>query len=114
MRGVVKMYIEDMGRSLLPIGLRLLKDKTKPDLIMIILTREKMLYENMEVWRNTLKTNDRKVFHTLKKEIDLLNSLFQTTEAGKEIEKLKTKIRNLQGTVVRLGCKKMLGVKSAP
>ena len=60
---------------LVPIGLSLLKKITKYDLMIIILTREKCLYDKINEFNDSIKHNDKKIFKNQQKEIQRLREM---------------------------------------
>jgi len=67
--------LEELGKSLAPLCLAQLKDMYKDDLIVLILTREKSLYEHIELWNESRHNKDREIFGNLREEIVRLHNI---------------------------------------
>ena len=127
---LTKEQLENMQSTLMPITWRLLKRIGKIDMTNIILIREKLLYDKINQFNDSLKHNDRKVFKNLRAENeeirsylmnkdktymelmdahDTINLLRRETKAlndmcdekDSEIEHLKKEIKRLEKKVAR-------------
>lgn len=77
--------------SLVPFNSALLRSLTKYDLIIIIINRERFLYEKIREYENSIKHNDRQIFKNQQKEIKRLMGLITYTKPTK-FDKIKATI----------------------
>jgi hypothetical protein len=109
--------LEHINKSLTPLKCVFLKTLNKLDLLYIILTRERMLYDKINEFEESIKHNDRNVFRNLKKENERLHNLLMNDSElyfecknkdeviklmEKEIAMLKIQINRYKGKIQSL------------
>lgn len=96
-RKLNETQLDAIRNSLVPITCHLIRQVNKIDLQEIILLREKLLYDKINEFNDSLKHNDREVFKTLKAENERLKSyLINENQAYAELQELRVKYNRLK------------------
>ena len=97
---------EKMAKSPMCITLPVIKRLDKFSMINIILLREKLLFDIINKFNESLKYNDREVFKSLRNRIkDLESYLLDKSRAYKELKQQKKRNKQLRGEIKKMQTK---------